>query len=111
MVTKTSGKRDNQKLKTYLILQYFLQYSDERHPLRMQDILLHLQNGAFGPSDWIRTEQPAGGGLLAAAGFNGAPRLTAAGSNPTAANAKIRAVPKGTSRILVRVTGFEPAAS
>lgn len=67
MVTKTSGKRDNQKLKTYLILQYFLQYSDERHPLRMQDILLHLQNGAFGPSDWIRTEQPAGGGLLAAA--------------------------------------------
>ena len=38
-----SGKRDNQKLKTYLILQYFLKYSDERHPLKMQDILLYLQ--------------------------------------------------------------------
>ena len=43
MGTRSSGKRDNQKLKTYLILQYFLKYSDERHPLKMQDILLYLQ--------------------------------------------------------------------
>ena len=38
-----SGKRDNQKLKTYLVLQYFLKNTDERHPAKMQDILLYLQ--------------------------------------------------------------------
>ena len=46
MATETKGsqgKSVNQKLKTYLILQCFLKYSDERHPLKMQDILLHLQ--------------------------------------------------------------------
>ena len=43
MGSVTSGKKDNQKLKTYLILQYFLKNSDERHPLKMQDILLFLQ--------------------------------------------------------------------
>ena len=39
-----SGKRDNQKLKTYLVMQYFLKNSDERHPLKMQDILDYLQD-------------------------------------------------------------------
>ena len=43
MGTEGSGKRDNQKLKTYLILQYFLKNTDERHPAKMQDILLYLQ--------------------------------------------------------------------
>ena len=39
----TSGKRENQKLKTYLIMQYFLKNSDERHPVQMRDILLYLE--------------------------------------------------------------------
>lgn len=43
MGARTSGKRENQKLKTYLLLQYFLKNSDERHPIKMQDILLYLQ--------------------------------------------------------------------
>ncbi len=42
MGSKNSGKRDNQKLKTYLILQYFLKNSDERHPLQMSDIIKYL---------------------------------------------------------------------
>lgn len=36
------GKYINQKLKTYLVLQYFLKNTDERHPAMMQDILLYL---------------------------------------------------------------------
>ncbi len=36
------GKYINQKLKTYLVLQYFLKYTDERHPAMMQDILDYL---------------------------------------------------------------------
>ena len=36
------GMYKNQKLKTYLVLQYFLKYTDERHPAMMQDILLYL---------------------------------------------------------------------
>lgn len=43
MGARGSGKRDNQKLKTYLVLQYFLKQTDERHPAMMQDILLYLQ--------------------------------------------------------------------
>ena len=36
------GKYINQKLKTYLVMQYFLKNTDERHPAMMQDILLYL---------------------------------------------------------------------
>ncbi len=43
MGTNTSGKRINQKLKTYLVMQYFLRNTDERHPAQMRDILLYLQ--------------------------------------------------------------------
>ena len=42
MGAQGSGKRDNQKLKTYLVLQYFQKQTDERHPAMMQDILLYL---------------------------------------------------------------------
>ena len=38
MGTKASGKQVNQKLKTYLIMQYFLKNSDEEHPLQMSAI-------------------------------------------------------------------------
>ena len=36
------GKTDNQKLKTYLVLQYFLKNTDERHPVTMKAILDYL---------------------------------------------------------------------
>ena len=36
------GKHDNQKLKTYLVMQYFLQNTDERHPVTMNAILDYL---------------------------------------------------------------------
>ena len=38
MGTKASGKQVNQKLKTYLIMQYFLKNSNEEHPLQMSAI-------------------------------------------------------------------------
>lgn len=38
----TKGKKENQKLKTYILLQYFLKNTDERHPAQMQDILQYL---------------------------------------------------------------------
>ena len=36
------GKKENQKLTAYILLQYFLKYTDERHPAQMQDILTYL---------------------------------------------------------------------
>lgn len=36
------GKKENQKLTAYILLQYFLKNTDERHPAQMQDILLYL---------------------------------------------------------------------
>ncbi len=44
MGTESSGKRGNQKLKAYLIMQFFLKNSDERHPVQMQDILKYLKD-------------------------------------------------------------------
>ncbi len=38
------GKSENQKLKTYLVMQYFLQNTDERHPVTMNAILDFLHN-------------------------------------------------------------------
>ena len=35
-------KKKNQKLTAYVLLQYFLKYTDERHPAQMQDILTYL---------------------------------------------------------------------
>ena len=37
------GKSSNQKLKTYLVMQYLLRNTDERHPALMQDILEYLR--------------------------------------------------------------------
>ena len=37
------GKSANQKLKTYLVMQYLLRNTDERHPALMQDILEYLR--------------------------------------------------------------------
>ena len=39
----TQGKSANQKLKTYLVMQYLLRNTDERHPAQMQDILEYLR--------------------------------------------------------------------
>ena len=36
------GKAENQKLKTYLVMQYFLKNTDERHPVTMAAILDYL---------------------------------------------------------------------
>lgn len=36
------GKSKNQRLRSYLVMQYFLKNADERHPVSMQDILLYL---------------------------------------------------------------------
>ena len=36
------GKSANQKLKTYLVMQFLLRNTDERHPALMQDILEYL---------------------------------------------------------------------
>ena len=37
-----SGKSDYQRLRSYLVMQYFLKNADESHPVSMQDILLYL---------------------------------------------------------------------
>ena len=37
-----SGRSDYQRLRPYLVMQYFLKNADERHPVSMQDILLYL---------------------------------------------------------------------
>lgn len=36
------GKSDYQRLRAYLVMQFFLKNADERHPVSMQDILLYL---------------------------------------------------------------------
>ena len=36
------GKSDYQRLRPYLVMQFFLKNADERHPVSMQDILLYL---------------------------------------------------------------------
>ena len=33
------GKSDYQRLRAYLVMQFFLKNADERHPVSMQDIL------------------------------------------------------------------------
>ena len=38
------GKSDNQRLRPYLVMQYFLQNTDERHPVTMNAILDYLHN-------------------------------------------------------------------
>lgn len=43
MGTESSGKQGNQKLKAYLIMQFFLKNSDEWHSVQMQDILKYLK--------------------------------------------------------------------
>ena len=37
-----SGKSDYQRLRAYLVMQFFMKNADERHPVSMQDILLYL---------------------------------------------------------------------
>ena len=39
----SQGKSSNQKLKTYLVMQYLLRNTDERHLAQMQDILEYLR--------------------------------------------------------------------
>ena len=39
----TQGKSANQKLKTYLVMQYLLHLTDERHPATMEDIRSYLK--------------------------------------------------------------------
>ena len=39
----TQGKSANQKLKTYLVMQYLLRLTDERHPATMEDIRSYLK--------------------------------------------------------------------
>lgn len=41
-VKGVAGKSDNQRLRPYLVMQFFLKNADERHPVSMQDILLYL---------------------------------------------------------------------
>lgn len=36
------GKKPNQKLKPYIVMQYLLKYSDENHPASTDDIIAHL---------------------------------------------------------------------
>ena len=46
MATETKGsqgKSANQKLKTYLVMQYLLRLTDERHPATMEDIRSYLK--------------------------------------------------------------------
>lgn len=46
MATETKGKQgksENQKLKTYLVMQYLLKNTDERHPATMEDIRSYLK--------------------------------------------------------------------
>ena len=38
------GKKNNQKLKPYLVLQYLLRHSDENHPINAYDITSYLQD-------------------------------------------------------------------
>ena len=38
------GKKNNQKLKPYLVLQYLLRHSDEGHPINAYDIISYLQD-------------------------------------------------------------------
>ena len=37
------GESANQKLKTYLVMQYLLHNTDERHPATMEDIRSYLK--------------------------------------------------------------------
>ena len=39
----TQGKSANQKLKTYLVMQYLLRLTDERHHATMEDIRSYLK--------------------------------------------------------------------
>ena len=41
-VYKTCGKKPNQRVKPYLVLQYLLKYSDENHPVTADDIVSYL---------------------------------------------------------------------
>ena len=46
MATETRGKQgksENQKLKTYIVMQYLLRNTDERHPATMEDIRSYLK--------------------------------------------------------------------
>lgn len=45
------GKKENQKLTAYILLQYFLKYTDERHPAQMQDILTYLNEDCGIPAE------------------------------------------------------------
>ena len=38
------GKKNNQKLKPYLVLQYLLRHSDENHPINAYEIVSYLQD-------------------------------------------------------------------
>lgn len=44
MGTQTSGKRDHQKLKPYIVLEYLMKYSDEENTIPQSQILEFLQD-------------------------------------------------------------------
>ena len=47
MATETRGKQgksENQKLKTYIVMQYLLRNTDERHPATMEDFAVISKN-------------------------------------------------------------------
>ena len=74
-------------------------------------VLLVDKRGFFyGPSDWIRTEQPAGGGAARSGWIKRRFAPDGRWFESFITNAKDRrgSIPNG---LLVRVTGFEPAAS
>lgn len=41
--SSSSGRKSNQRMKTYLIMQYLLQNSDEAHPVKIDDITGYLE--------------------------------------------------------------------
>ena len=43
-VVAKHGKQTNQKLKTYVVLQYLLKYSDENNPKSSYDIIAFLED-------------------------------------------------------------------
>ena len=43
-LSKGSGRKSNQRMKAYLIMQYLLQNSDEEHPVKIDDITGYLQD-------------------------------------------------------------------
>jgi len=43
MPRETSGKRDHQKMKPYIVLEYLMKYSDELHTVAASEIISFLR--------------------------------------------------------------------